>query len=221
MPILSRGTPEPTWEVVDHQEISAVPTYHGNSAGFEITSVSPHVVTRTYTFNAPASSSKLAPPLTPKRQRSVLSVLKRKSTSASSSSSPSRTPSFLRCPSRHSSASTCTSEDESSEPASSTRSCASSTMSSDVEHEEEKHISMREAVIFARQQLMNSSDVKRVRGDILYSEGWSVTRLRKGNQHRLEVKYFGRPARIALLSPSSSTPSSQPPFMEMLEDSWY
>ncbi|KAG8878759.1 hypothetical protein FRB97_002300 [Tulasnella sp. 331] len=224
--ILSRGTPEPTWEVVDHQEISAVPTYYGGS-DIELTKVSPQFVSRTYTFNAPVSSSHPATTLPgPKRQRSVLSALKRRSTSkssTSSTSSPPGSPSRVLCPIRRATSSSSSSSDD--EAPSSTSSCAASMTSNSEQYQghqaEEKHISMSEAVIFARQQLLDCSDVKQFGGDVLYMEGWSVTRLRKGTQHRLQVRYFGRPARVALLSPSSSIPTSKPPFMEMLEGSWY
>lgn len=56
---------------------------------------------------------------------------------------------------------------------------------------------------------------------------WQVTRLRKNNQYRLQVRYFGRPAKAMFKTPNASvecpigSPSSSPPFMDMLEDPWY
>ncbi|KAG9014039.1 hypothetical protein FRB94_000236 [Tulasnella sp. JGI-2019a] len=216
--ILSRGTPEPTWEIVDHQEISAVPIYYGDSE-FEIISVSLQVVSRTYTFNAPSASSTSSRPvpplLPPKPHQSATSSPRRRSTLIRSS--------FLPCPFRRaSSTSNQSSEDEASshELPSDYATSMPSSSPSDTDGEE-KHISIRDAVIFARQQLLTSSDFKRVGGNVFYTEGWSVTRLRKGNQHRLQVRYFGRPAHVAFLIASPSIPSSQPPFIEMLQGSWY
>ncbi|KAG8986909.1 hypothetical protein FRB94_002388 [Tulasnella sp. JGI-2019a] len=65
--------------------------------------------------------------------------------------------------------------------------------------------------------------MKKAGGNVLFCEGWQVTRLRKNNQYRLQVRYFGRPAKAVFTAPSSRSqllPPSSPPFLDLLEDAW-
>jgi len=79
---------------------------------------------------------------------------------------------------------------------------------------------MRDALVLARSQLLASAEASKDGGNVLFLEGWSVTRLRRSTgQHRLQVRYFGRPAKAVLLAASSKIPTTVPPFMDILEDS--
>ncbi|KAG8993014.1 hypothetical protein FRB94_011102 [Tulasnella sp. JGI-2019a] len=211
MPILSRGPPEPSWEVVDYQEISAVPTYYGEDV--EITAVSVHSVSRTYTFDAPSSSSSPPPSASSSPRGSFLKALRRRSCDKS--------PSFHQLNLR----STSQNADDSDSRSNHSSSGASYHSRKSSEHEfegtHEKHISMREAVVMARDQLLKSEVMKQAGGDCLLTEGWSITRLRKGGCYRLKIRYFGRPGRAVFQSPSASLPPKDPPFMDMLQSPWY
>jgi len=170
---LSRGTPEPSWEVVDHQQVASVPAYYNDDV--TITSISPEDVSQTFIFDAPSSSSK------PEQECA--------SSSSSSSCYSPRTPSF------------------------SSESDGFRTLAN--------HITMRDALISAREQLLHSTAVRKTGANVFFFEGWSVTRLRKGNRYRLRVKYIARPARAVLASPERAVPMNKPPFMDILDEFWY
>ncbi|KAI0786024.1 hypothetical protein C8Q75DRAFT_808812 [Abortiporus biennis] len=70
---------------------------------------------------------------------------------------------------------------------------------------------MQNAIRTARYFLMQNMALKHY--NILVSEGWRVTILRKGKSYRVEVTYSGRPAYA--IGKLESHPA--PPFMEVLE----
>ncbi|OSD06006.1 hypothetical protein PYCCODRAFT_1431825 [Trametes coccinea BRFM310] len=66
------------------------------------------------------------------------------------------------------------------------------------------------AVVFARSKLLQEAAEKEY--NIFISEGWSVTHLRKGKDHRVEVRYTARPASVS----SKDIPTRDPPFLAIL-----
>ena len=100
--------------------------------------------------------------------------------------------------------------------------------------EMKKLSNLRDAVIFARQRLLQDASAKGY--NIFLTEGyvsfafllminlkltppiltirWKVTHLRKGKQQRAEVRYSGRPA-FTTVKPSQPR---MPPFLAMLAD---
>ncbi|KII93443.1 hypothetical protein PLICRDRAFT_101565 [Plicaturopsis crispa FD-325 SS-3] len=68
------------------------------------------------------------------------------------------------------------------------------------------------ALLFARQQLMHEIEKKGY--NVLVLESWRLTLFRRKNQHRVEVRYNGRPAHALGKLPSSRVP----PFMGVLEE---
>ncbi|KAF8559402.1 hypothetical protein OG21DRAFT_1402894 [Imleria badia] len=70
-----------------------------------------------------------------------------------------------------------------------------------------------DALLFSQQQLLQ--EVARTHYNVLLLEGWTLTRLRRGKQHRLEVDYIGR---AAYVSASGKPPASRrPPFIAVLQ----
>ncbi|KAI9057186.1 hypothetical protein FKP32DRAFT_1638596 [Trametes sanguinea] len=69
------------------------------------------------------------------------------------------------------------------------------------------------AVVFARNKLLQEAAEKEY--GIFITEGWSVTHLRKGKDHRAEVRYTARPASVL----SKDIPSREPPFLAILAKS--
>lgn len=74
---------------------------------------------------------------------------------------------------------------------------------------------VRKAVQYARARLIQ--DAIRLDYNVLLSEGWHCTLLRKGRRHRVEVVYSGRPARAL----GKVFHLSQPPFMGVLDHCEY
>ncbi|KAJ7107669.1 hypothetical protein C8R43DRAFT_1044942 [Mycena crocata] len=72
---------------------------------------------------------------------------------------------------------------------------------------------LRNAVVFARQQLLQ--EVEKKGFNVLLSESWNLTIYRRGKRHRVQVEYHGRPARIVGHLPALRPP----PFMQVLQDS--
>jgi len=74
----------------------------------------------------------------------------------------------------------------------------------------------RNAIVFARQLLIQ--DMIRANYNMLLTEGWESTLLRRGKQYRMEVRYSGRPAHVVnkacLLRKKQH---SSPPFIMMLD----
>ncbi|KIK97650.1 hypothetical protein PAXRUDRAFT_135840 [Paxillus rubicundulus Ve08.2h10] len=66
-------------------------------------------------------------------------------------------------------------------------------------------------VLFARQQLMQ--EITKKNYNILLLEGWTLTRLRQGKHHRIEVDYTGRPGYVSGKPPAPRPP----PFIAVLE----
>ncbi|KAF8649752.1 hypothetical protein AX16_005521 [Volvariella volvacea WC 439] len=66
------------------------------------------------------------------------------------------------------------------------------------------------AVGFARQELLKQLASKGF--NAFLTESWNVTHLRRGKQHRVEVQYSGRPARVL-----GKVPDRPPPFVAMLQ----
>ncbi|KAI6153302.1 hypothetical protein BKA82DRAFT_1002446 [Pisolithus tinctorius] len=67
------------------------------------------------------------------------------------------------------------------------------------------------ALQFARQQLLQQVTTKGY--NILLEEGWSLTLLRRGERHRIQVDYTGRPGCMSGKLP----PLRAPPFVALLE----
>ncbi|KIM66960.1 hypothetical protein SCLCIDRAFT_21324 [Scleroderma citrinum Foug A] len=67
------------------------------------------------------------------------------------------------------------------------------------------------AVLFARQQLLQQ--VEKRGFNVLLQEGWTLTLLRQGRRHRIQVDYTGRPGCVSGKLP----PLRPPPFMALLE----
>jgi len=70
---------------------------------------------------------------------------------------------------------------------------------------------VQRAVIFAQKQLLD--EIEQNGYNVLLSESWQVTLLRRGKLYRIEVEYSGRPAR-------ATNPGSRrlPPYMAILQD---
>ncbi|KAG8960458.1 hypothetical protein FRC03_006506 [Tulasnella sp. 419] len=171
----------------------------------DIVSISPTDIRQTYTFDRPiCTSSGLSPTSSPKSSlKCKLHSMRRKSGS-----------SFGKLSSSYSSSSD-------SETESTTSSWGSSEQS--YSPHEFTPQQTRNALIFARTQLLNSSEFRKTGGNVLFFEGWSVTKFRKGHHTRIQVVYTGRPAvaRYYHSSLSASTPTmSPPPFMDVLGDGW-
>lgn len=216
---------------------------HPQHSGVEIVSIAQNEISHTYTFDAPAPASISSPtnPANLKMRRQMSLVGTRKASFGSSSRMPSflsRTSSIASDESDYSS----TSSDDlsSSESTSNGHGLPTHTLHHD-------RVCMRDALTYSREQLLNGSEMKKAGGNVLFCEGsvslslplfatpfyfadrdsfdrWQVTRLRKNNQYRIQVRYFGRPARAVFAAPASRAqlvPSSGPPFMDLLGDAWY
>jgi len=70
---------------------------------------------------------------------------------------------------------------------------------------------LQKAVIFAQGQLLD--EIEQNGYNVLLSESWRVTLLRRGKFYRVEVEYSGRPARAT--NPGSRR---QPPYIAVLHD---
>jgi len=70
---------------------------------------------------------------------------------------------------------------------------------------------LQKAVIFAQGQLLD--EIEQNGYNVLLSESWRVTLLRRGKLYRIEVEYSARPARAT--NPGSRR---QPPYMAVLHD---
>ncbi|KIY45341.1 hypothetical protein FISHEDRAFT_49449 [Fistulina hepatica ATCC 64428] len=79
----------------------------------------------------------------------------------------------------------------------------------------EQPTSLQNAVVFARQQLLQ--EVAKKGYNILLVESWSLTLHRRGKQHRIEVQYTGRPARVSGKPPRARPP----PYMGVLQSHLY
>ncbi|KAF9243799.1 hypothetical protein BU15DRAFT_42511 [Melanogaster broomeanus] len=67
------------------------------------------------------------------------------------------------------------------------------------------------AVLFAQQQLFE--EITKEDYNIMLLEGWTFTRLRQGNHHRIEIDYTGCPGYV-----SGKLPTARPPpFIAVLE----
>ncbi|KAG9025425.1 hypothetical protein FRB95_010196 [Tulasnella sp. JGI-2019a] len=224
MSLLSRKAAEPPWEVVDYKEIAPVPACFENS-DVSVISIAQRDISQIYTFDAPVSPAPPPPPNPP--SMSITAKLQRRLSSATATSpqAPRRRFTLTRSSSSISTNSSA-SDSSSDESTGSGLTFASSTDSVHGFRKLEHPICMRDALIFARDQLLKSAEMKLAGGNVLFFEGWAVTRLRKNDRYRLQVRYFGRPAKAAFTSAvaasthAHSIPKSNPPFMNMLEDSW-
>ncbi|KIO29673.1 hypothetical protein M407DRAFT_242539 [Tulasnella calospora MUT 4182] len=229
---------EPDWEVVDHKGIDLVPTlYEDNEV--DVQYVFSTDITRTYIFDAP-SSPKPSPPPSPSSQPSPLLAPPSPKASSSPLSSPMRrfsrlsttstgSPHFRFRFSRSATSSTsssCSSSSDSSDDEAPASPCRTSIFKSKSKSPARKSLpapeapagftlsQTRDALRYARAQLLATDQVTKLGANVLLFEGWAVTHLRKGSQHRLQIRYSGRPARVSFASPPSSP--SIPPFMELL-----
>ncbi|KAH9487153.1 hypothetical protein JR316_0001222 [Psilocybe cubensis] len=82
----------------------------------------------------------------------------------------------------------------------------------DVKRDARESNQLLRALMFAREQLQQ--EIKRNGYNVLLSESWNVTVLRKAKLHRIQVEYGGRPA-LAL----NKIPERHPPFMAILQTS--
>ncbi|KAJ4476747.1 hypothetical protein J3R30DRAFT_3292448 [Lentinula aciculospora] len=82
----------------------------------------------------------------------------------------------------------------------------------DVKKHNQNEADVRNAVVIARQHLLQEVTTKGF--NILLTESWNLTIYRQGKRRRIEVRYCGCPARalgkLPLIHP--------PPFMEVLRD---
>ncbi|KAG8972881.1 hypothetical protein FRB90_010110 [Tulasnella sp. 427] len=182
-----------SWEVIDQREVPQVPAYYDESA-VQITSISSKDVMQTFTFDAPSSSSSPSSPL------QKFKLLR-----------PPRSPSFGSRSSRSPSPLSSAYDDDSLEE---------SWDSSFRDPHDFTPAQAREALISARCQLMSSSEMRKMGVNALFSEGWTITKLRKGSKYRLQVTYTARPAKAVLRSGASKASlTGLPPFMDLLEGS--
>jgi len=73
-----------------------------------------------------------------------------------------------------------------------------------------RNCDFRNTLVFSRQLLLQEIAKKGL--NVLLMESWTLTILRKGRHHRVEIKYSGRPARAL-----GKVPSRRPPFVDVLE----
>jgi len=200
-----------TWEVVDHREIEQVPSYYDESL-VQIASISSREISQTFTFDAPSSSSHhhsgpSSSPSSPKHRNKLLKA-------------PS-SPGFHRLGFRL---------------GSSRSSSLASPDTSDSEEDPESYFAesdpfrdprdftpsqARDALVSARNQLLGSSELKKLGGNVLFSEGYLITKLRKGHRYRMQIQYTARPAKaITRNGAPKSLLTGSPPFMDLLEGSW-
>lgn len=186
-----------SWEVVDQKEVPQVPAYYDETA-VQITSISSKDVIQTFTFDAPSCSSSPSSPL------QKFKLLR-----------PPRSPSFGSRSSRSPSPLSSAYDDDSTFEES-----WDNSMSYRDPHDFSP-AQAREALISARCQLLSSSEMRKLGVNALFSEGWTVTKLRKGSKYRLQVRYTARPAKAVLRSGASKASlTGLPPFMDLLEGSW-
>jgi len=198
---------ESHWEIVDQRSVPPVPMFYDES-DVQISSVLTHDVSHTYTFDGPSTSS-----LCPSSPKNTSKLLK-----------PPSSPKFGFKMSRSPSPSLSDPESLDSESSMSSSAYSSSSSSSGYYHDRRDFSASqaRDALVSARCQLMNSAEFRKLGVNILFQEGWSITKLRKGSKYRLEVRYTARPAKATLRSGASKASlARQPPFMDMLEDGWY
>ncbi|KAG8888477.1 hypothetical protein FRB98_007606 [Tulasnella sp. 332] len=208
---LSHHTHDATWEVVDHREIEQVPSYYDESF-VQISSISSREITQTYTFDSPSSSSHHhhAGPSSPTHRNKLLKV-------------PASPGGFHRLGFRM---------------GSSRSSSLASPDTSDSEEDPDLYFAdssdrfrdprdftpsqARDALVSARNQLLASSELRKLGGNVLFSEGYLITKLRKGNRYRMQIQYTARPAKaITRNGAPKSLLAGSPPFMDLLEGSWF
>ncbi|KAG8878767.1 hypothetical protein FRB97_002308 [Tulasnella sp. 331] len=217
MPLLSRKSSEATWVVEDVKEVAPVPAYFGGS-GVEIVSIAQNEISQIYTFDAPTSTSASNPNSANLKMRRQMSFGSRKSSLGGTSS---RLPFLSRISSIASDESDCSSTSSSSDDSYGSSNESVNGLPTRTLHHD--RVCMRDALTYSREQLLNGSEMKKTGGNVLFCEGWQVTRLRKNNQYRIQVRYFGRPAKAVFTAPSSHSqfaPSSSPPFMDLLQEDW-
>ncbi|KAG8922924.1 hypothetical protein FRC01_013445 [Tulasnella sp. 417] len=180
---------EPPWDVVDHKEVAPIPSYLPDS-GVTIVSILPNDISRTFTFHCPSKVQ--SPRKTHSRSSSVSSI------------------SSLLTLSRSSSNASSGGESTASHP-------TSRKSKEDIRPTEFSPQSVRDAIVFARNELLGSVELRKQGANVFFFEGWSVTKFRKGSsdQYRLQVCYTGRPAKA--IFPSGDVPPTFPPFLDVTE----
>ncbi|KAG8995764.1 hypothetical protein FRB95_013365 [Tulasnella sp. JGI-2019a] len=211
---LSHHAHDAIWEVVDHREIEQVPSYYDESF-VQISSISSREITQTFTFDAPASSSHHAgpssSPSSPKHRNKLLKA-------------PS-SPGFHRLGFRLGSSSSSRSSSLASPDTSDSEEdpdFSESAMSDPFRDPRDFTPSQaRDALVSARNQLLGSSELRKLGGNVLFSEGYLITKFRKGNRYRMQIQYTARPAKaITRNGAPKSILAGSPPFMDLLEGSW-
>lgn len=138
-------------------------TFWMADAGVEIISVSPHDISQTYTFDAPTSFSP-SPSINNMKVRRKLSIGNRRLSLIGSTFGLGGGPGTL---SRTSS----TTSSDSNDSIGSAVTFASSSDSSNGYRTLESHICMRDALVYAREQLIRGTEMKRAGGNVLFFEG--------------------------------------------------
>ncbi|KAG8904917.1 hypothetical protein FRB99_001015 [Tulasnella sp. 403] len=211
---------EPEWEVVDHKQIAQVPMFL-DVPDVEIVSVFPNDVSHTYTFQGPVSSPMSSAASSPKSRNRTLS-------SSPSSKRPPLISKFVHATSScgrqfllhlsHHSKSRTHSSASSSDSESDYDDVRTIHSSHHIDHSTGSDFTLAQtkaALKFARSQLLSSAEFKSLGANALFSEAWSITRLRKGtDQYRLQIRYSGRPAYAIFPSSAPQTP----PFMDLLAE---
>ncbi|KAG8896235.1 hypothetical protein FRB99_008991 [Tulasnella sp. 403] len=227
---------EPEWEVVEHHEVATVPMLI-DDADVEILEIMSKDISQVYVFDGFRSPLPAAGPAPdPTSATGVGTVTRRRSVISK----------FLKCPyhcGRHfflrlvSSPSSTRSRRRSTSSRLEYRSPSSSsdeesTSDDDVharypwgsldQHRRRSQYGdfstaqMKDALEFARKQFMGSPELTEFGANALFSEGWTVTRLRKKDRNRLRIRYTGRPAQVLF---SDERPKSKsPPFVDLLTD---
>ncbi|KAG8899009.1 hypothetical protein FRB99_006976 [Tulasnella sp. 403] len=189
-------THDSNWEVVDQKQVPQVPAYYDDSQ-IQVTSISSQDISHTYYFDGPSSSrsSTSSGPSSPSLKSKLLK--------------PPGSPSFGFRLSRSPSPSSYDEDDYPQSP------------NLFRDPRDFTPAQARDALTSARTQLLGSSEMRKLGANVLFSEGWVITKLRKGNKFRLQVQYTARPAK-AIIQHGASKASlvGLPPFMDLLEGSW-
>ncbi|KAK2462090.1 hypothetical protein APHAL10511_006553 [Amanita phalloides] len=72
-----------------------------------------------------------------------------------------------------------------------------------------------DALMFARRQFIE--DIKQTEYNVLLCEGWRAILYRRGKQHRVEIRYTGKPARVTGVAKIHQDPP--PPYLGVLQSS--
>ncbi|KAG9047271.1 hypothetical protein FS837_002632 [Tulasnella sp. UAMH 9824] len=188
---------EPDWEVVDHKEIDLVPTLYEDDALSTTVALEPALVPPGPTLSKSIFMSTFL------SKAPLFSPINNFNSGSSSSVSSDTSDDEIQAPSPRTSIFRSKSKSPARKSSPAPEVSSGFTLSQ-----------TRDALRYARAQLLATDQVTKPGANVLLFEGWAVTHLRKGSQHRLQIRYSGRPARVSFASPPSSP--AIPPFMELL-----